>query len=308
MPKYLALATLLLLFTGCTDVLEEDLDGSGVVLQTPPAAYTTTLNTIAFRWDVVPNATRYQLQVCTPDFTVPVAFALDSAVTGVSFNASFAPGDYTWRVRAENDNSHTDWYSRTFTITSSQTLTGQVPVLVSPMNNFVSDTNALTFVWDTLPFTDDHRFELRQVNETGPLIQALITPESTISLNNLADGRYAWGVQAQNAVPSTSSITYRLFTVDITTPSSPLQLAPASGANVPQAPFTFLWQSGQDALTDTRDSLIVRNSVLQVIRAISTANGTYADSLGPGTYTWLVKTLDEAGNYSTAGPIPFTVP
>ncbi len=307
MNKLILLALLASTLASCTDVIEEDLDGFGLVLLTPPAGHTSTGNQVDFRWEAVPNATRYHIQVCTPDFTAPISYALDSVVTEVYFSGLFDPGTFTWRVRAENDNSHTDWYTRTFSITSSQTLTGQVPQLLLPADDLITNMSVITFTWDTLPFTVDHRFELRANSSTGTLLQALITPENTITLNNLADGEYAWGVQAQNDVPSSSDFAYRSFIVDATAPSVPIQLVPSSGAIVDQAPFTFLWQSGQDALTSTHDSLIVRNAAQQIVRALGNASGTYADSLGLGTYTWYVKTVDQAGNSSLAGPLTFSV-
>lgn len=298
---------LVLLSSSCSDIIEEDLDGFGVVLLTPPADYTASSNQVEFRWEEVPNATSYRIQVCTPDFNSAVLFVLDSNTTATNHVLTMGPGEYQWRVRAENANSHTDWYTRSITVTSSETLAGLVPVLLSPMDGFISDTGVLTFDWDTLPYTVDHRFELRSNDQNGALLQATITSESELTLNSLADGRYAWGVQAQNDVPSTSDFAYRLFTVDATPPSAPIQLVPAAGATLPQAPFTFLWQSGQDVLTDTEDSLLVRNSLLQLVRQVGNLNGTYADSLGTGTYTWTVRTMDEAGNTTSVGPISFTV-
>ncbi|MBK6882010.1 MAG: hypothetical protein IPH05_03505 [Flavobacteriales bacterium] len=40
---------------GCDDLLEEDLDGFGVVLLTPPDGYSTASNLVAFQWEPVPR-------------------------------------------------------------------------------------------------------------------------------------------------------------------------------------------------------------------------------------------------------------
>ncbi len=308
MDRSLALLLLCILLTAsCSEVIEEDLDGYGVVLLAPPAGHTTTANQVEFRWEEVPNATSYRIQVCTPGFASAVSYLLDSTTTATVHVLALAAGTYQWRVRAQNANSHTDWYTRDITITSSETLTGLIPVLLSPVDGLISDTGALTVDWDTLPFTVDHRFELRANDPDGTLLQATITAASEMALSGLADGRYAWGVQAQNDVPSSSDFAYRTFTVDATAPTTPLQLLPTAGATVPQGPFTFLWQSGQDALTGTADSLIVRNAQLQIVRQLGGLNGTFADSLGTGSYTWTVRTMDQAGNSTSAGPITFTV-
>lgn len=310
MPRIRTARTLVIavLLSACTDIIEEDLDGMGVVLLAPASGYSSAVNQISFRWEEVPHAARYHLQVARPGLANPDSYPLDSLLTATSFTFSFSPGSYEWRLRAENENSHTDWYSRAFTVISTGSLTGLVPVLVSPSNNYLTDSTSVTFVWDTLPHTVDHRFELRSESQTGTLLHAVITPARQLTLDALADGRYAWGVQAQNDVPSSSEFSYRLFTVDATPPSAPTLLLPANGATTADAHVNFVWQSGIDALTGTTDSLIVRNDQLTVVVASALDHAPFADSLAAGDYTWIVKTLDGVGNSATSSTFTFTVP
>jgi hypothetical protein len=306
--RILIAALCCLLGAGCTEVIEEDLDGMGVVLLTPPADFSTTMNQLQFKWEAVPHATHYRLQIALPDFVSPIQYVLDSLIETTVFIQTFAPGAYQWRVRGENSNSHTEYYTRSFTIISTEDLSGQVPVLVSPADGAVTNAVSINFDWDTLPFTDDYRFVLHEGDQNGTLVEDLITAASELTLSGIADGEYTWGVQAQNSVPSVSEFSYRALTVDGTPPTAPVQLLPADGATLPDGTFSFVWQSGQDALTATQDSLLVKDALLQTVRAVGGLSGTYADSLGTGTYTWTVKTIDEAGNASSAGPISFAVP
>lgn len=292
----------------CTDIIEADLDGVGVVLLTPAAGDSSSSNQVSFRWEEVPHARHYHLQVARPDFITPSSFPLDSVLTTNTFTFTFAPGSYQWRVRAENENSHTEWYTRPFTILSSESLDGQVPVLVSPAHNLITADNSIAFTWDTLPHTVDHRFELRQDSPSGTLLQALIVAGNTVTLDALQDGHYAWGVQAQNDVPSSSEFAYRLLTVDGTAPSAPTLLLPADNATNANTHVHFVWQSGTDAVTTTRDSIVVRNSDLQVVFAQTVSAAPLNDSLGTGVYTWTVHTLDAAGNRATGDTFTFTVP
>ncbi|MEO8069044.1 MAG: hypothetical protein ABI599_15210 [Flavobacteriales bacterium] len=295
-------------FPACTEVFEEDLEGAGVVLLTPPPDHTTTANQIQFRWETVPHASNYRIQVASPSFVNPASFLTDSASANTSWTQTFSPGTYEWRVRGENSNSHTEYFTRAFTIESTEDLTGQVPLLVSPADNTVTSNTSVTFEWDTLPFTDDNRFQLREDDQLGTVVQDLITPDNTITLSALTEGHFAWGVQATNTVPSSSAFAFRSITIDTTAPTAPVQVTPASGATLTDGTFIFLWQGGQDALTNTSDSLLVKDAFSQLIRSIGGLDGSHADSLGTGTYTWSVKTVDAAGNASTAGPIAFTVP
>jgi hypothetical protein len=311
MPERIHLSLLMICVLtgiGCTEIVEEDLDGSAVLLLTPPAGYSSTSNQVEFRWESVPHTTDHRLQVATPDFISPVQYRLDSAIEGTVFVKTFAPGAYQWRVRGENSNSHTDWYARDFTIISTEDLSGQVPVLLSPPDGAILGSSSVTFDWDTLPFTDDHRFVLYEDGLTGTLVQDLITAADQVTIDPIDDGQYTWGVQAQNDVPSVSDFSYRSLTVDATPPGAPVQLLPADGSTLPDGTFSFAWQSGTDALTSVSDSLVVKDALLQTIRSIGGLSGTYADSLGTGTYTWSVFTIDGAGNSASAGPISFTVP
>lgn len=292
----------------CTEVFEEDLEDTGVVLLTPPGSYSTTTNQLNFRWESVEHATGYRFQVATPTFVDATSYLSDTLLTGTTWSQTFTPGQYEWRVRAENVNSHTAYYTRSFFIESTEDLTGLVPLLVSPADQAVTSNTAVVFDWDTLPFTDDHRFVLREDDQLGAIVQDIVTTSDQLSLSALGEGDFAWGVQARNSVPSVSAFAYRSITIDATAPTPPVQTSPASGATLPDGTFQFLWQSGQDALTSTSDSLIVRNGLAQIIRALGGLSGMHADSLGTGTYTWTVKTVDAAGNAAQAGPIPFAVP
>lgn len=304
----LAIALLIVSVPSCTEVFEEDLEGTGVVLLTPPASHSTPLNQLSFRWEAVEHATVYRFQVATPTFVDATSYLADTLLTGTTWTQTFTPGQYEWRVRAENSNSHTAYYTRSFTIESTEDLTGLVPLLISPSDGAVTSSSSVVFRWDTLPFMEDHRFVLREEDQFGGIVQDIVTVDDQLTLSALGEGDFAWGVQARNSVPSASAFAYRSITIDATAPAPPVQTSPASGATLPDGTFQFLWQSGQDALTSTSDSLIVRNGQAQIIRALGGLSGVHADSLGTGTYTWTVKTVDEAGNAAQAGPIAFTVP
>lgn len=303
----LPLITLLvLLATGCSDILEKDLTGYGVVLVAPPDGYTTSANVVTFRWDAVPETEGYRLQIATPDFLNPALFAYDTLVTNASYTAALVPGNYRWRVRAENPNSHTDYYERSLVVTEASSLEGLTPILLQPGSNSATSAATIAFSWNTLTGAQDYRFEIREDSQTGPLVQAQIVADTEIELTDIAEGSYAWGVQAQNAT-SSSIFSYRLLRVDRTLPTSPVLLAPTNNSTLPNAPFDFEWQSGSDAATSTTDSLFVLDSNAVAIRQLPMATTTYTDSLGVGDYTWYVRTTDEAGNGASSPLRAFTV-
>lgn len=286
--------------------MEEDLEGYGVVILAPPDGYSTSSNVTTLRWEVVPHANAYRVQVAEPDFMNSVAYQYDSLITSNSFNAVLPPGSYRWRVRGENPNSYTSYYERALIVTEATTLDGLTPILTSPANNAALSADPLAFTWELLNGADDYRFELRAGGQTGNLITAQIVAAPPFMLTIINDGDYTWTVQGQNG-SSTSAFSYRSLTVDRTAPGIPVLTNPATGATLPNAPFNFQWQSGMDASTIVVDSVFVLNSNAQVLRAIQATTNSLPDSLGVGTYTWYVRTIDAAGNGTSSAEIPFTI-
>ncbi len=305
LPIILLFASLILA-AGCRDLLEEDLDGYGLVLLTPPDAYSTSANVVVLRWETVPRAEGYRVQVATPDFQNPVLLLHDSLVTSNTFSLSLSPGTYRWRVRGENPNSHTSYYERTLTITEAASLEGLTPLLSAPVNNSVTSADTIVFSWQALPGADDHRFEVRVGDSNGSLVHASITAASEVRMGDLSEGTYAWGVQGQNAT-SASLFAYRGITIDRTAPGQPTLIAPANSAELPNAPFTFQWTSGTNAGTTATDSLFVNDADEQAVRRTLMTATSYEDSLGLGTYTWHIRTTDAAGNGASSTTRTFTI-
>ena len=291
---------------GCDDLLEEDLDGFGVVLLTPPDGYSTASNLVSFQWEAVPRAMGYRVQIATPDFSNPILILHDSLVTDARFSAALTPGSYQWRVRAENPNSTTAYYQRNLTVTEATSLEGLTPLLIGPASNISTSDDAIAFSWQSLSGADDYRFELRSGGQTGGIVLAQIVAGTSLSLSAIDEGTYAWGIQAQNS-NGTSNFSYRNLTVDRTPPDQPVLLAPVAAASLPNAPFSFQWQSGSNAGSGSIDSLFVEDDAEQTIRALLATSTTYSDSLGVGSYTWYVRTIDGAGNGASSTVRGFTV-
>jgi hypothetical protein len=291
---------------GCDDLLEEDLDGFGVVLLTPPDGYSTASNLVAFQWEPVPRAMGYRVQIATPDFSNPILILHDSLVTAPHFTTALAPGAYRWRVRAENPNSETAYYQRALTITEATSLEGLTPLLIAPASNASTSDDPVIFSWQALSGADDYRFELRSGGQTGGIVLAQIVAGTELSLSTIGEGAYTWGIQAQNT-NGTSNFSYRNLTVDSTPPGQPVLLVPAAAATLPNTTIMFQWQSGNNAGSGGIDSLFVEDGSQQPIRALLAPTPSYSDSLGTGPYTWYVRTIDSAGNGTSSTVRAFTV-
>lgn len=293
------IASILVVSGGCADIIERDLDGFGVSLIAPPDNHSTSSNVVAFRWEAVPQAAGYRIQIATPNIANAVTFLVDSVVTTTSFSFPLQPGAYSWRVRAENANSSTGYSERSLVVIESNTLEGLTPLLQAPGSNAALRATSITFTWAALNGAEDYRFEVRNGSQTGELVLAQLVEATSVTLTDLSEGTYTWGVQGQSTT-SSSAFSYRSLRVDRTVPSTPVLLTPAASSTLPNTALTFSWQSGTDLATGTRDSLFILTNTQEPVRSLLATTTSYTDSLGTGSYTWFVRTIDDAGNASSS--------
>jgi hypothetical protein len=290
----------------CSDIIEKDLDGFGVSLLAPPDNHSTSSNVVTFSWQAVPQAAGYRIQIATPNIVNAVAFLVDSVITSATFSFPLTPGNYSWRVRAENANSSTGYSERSLVVVESSTLDGLTPILQLPAPNAAVRSTSLTFTWAALTGVEDYRFEVRVGSQTGELVLAQLVEATSLTQDDLAEGTYTWGVQGQNST-STSAFSYRSLRVDRTAPSTPVLLTPAANGTLPNTATTFSWQSGTDLATGTRDSLFILTSTQEPVRILLASTNSHTDSLGLGSYTWYVRTTDDAGNGASSAVRSLTI-
>jgi hypothetical protein len=308
MNKYFVISCLcaIVLLYACQDILEKEITGYGVILLTPPDSHVTAANQIQFRWEAIPGAVGYRIQIVEPDFDNTVRYLHDSLVSTHIFTTALDPGVYHWRVRGENPNSTTSYYHRSITVTGSGSLEELTPQLLAPEPNLFTADEELHFNWQPLTGAEDYRFELRIGDQAGSLVNAQVVNGTSLTLADVAEGLHTWGIQAQSA-NSVSNFSYRQFTVDRTPPSVPVLVAPTHGALLPDGLIQFQWQSGNDANPSGIDSLFITNSNDQLIREVAVSTASYQDSLGVGTYFWYVLSRDAAGNGTFSDERVFSV-
>ncbi|MBK6882009.1 MAG: hypothetical protein IPH05_03500 [Flavobacteriales bacterium] len=216
------------------------------------------------------------------------------------------PGSYQWRVRAENPNSTTAYYQRNLTVTEATSLEGLTPLLIGPASNISASDDAIAFSWQSLSGADDYRFELRSGGQTGGIVLAQIVAGTSLSLSAIDEGTYAWGIRRRTRTePRTSA-----------TATSPWiahhQTNPCYSPRSPPLPYrTHPFRSnGKAAAMPAAVASIAyswRMTLEQTIRALLATSTTYSDSLGVGSYTWYVRTIDGAGNGASSTVRGFTV-
>ncbi|MEL6863593.1 MAG: hypothetical protein AAFP19_04200 [Bacteroidota bacterium] len=108
-----------------------DLSSQVLTLLAPEEGLSTQSTDINFLWEPLSDATTYNIQIASPDFTNSTFIQVNEMTNDDFYTATLTEGDYRWRVRAENDNSVTPYAEGTFSI--DQTAPA-APILISPAN------------------------------------------------------------------------------------------------------------------------------------------------------------------------------
>src|ERR1700749_674161 len=133
------------LLSSCGDIIEPSISKSKIIAEAPADQYQSTSYTINFWWEEVGNALSYHLQVVTPNFAAPGSLVPDTIIKKNTFAFTLSPGNYQWRVMAENGSSQTAYSTpKSFTVVATS-IKQQSVQLASPANNFITNQSVVVF-------------------------------------------------------------------------------------------------------------------------------------------------------------------
>jgi hypothetical protein len=300
------------LLVSCNAIFEKDISSETPEMIIPTSNDTLYSNQVHFKWEEVEGASHYRLQLVQPTFENIDAFILDSAIGNTEFYQVLEPGEYSYRLRAENG-GYESFYSepRKIYVDSVSDLSDQYIALMAPVDNiFTNATEAIVCSWQNLYAANSYSFVLKigATFETGSVLtfnSDIATLAQVISVEDLAvEGTYFWGVSATNE-SSTSPYTYRQINVDLTPPNDPALVSPADLSTFGvDEDFTLKWSTGTDPGTVNADVFCgVEISTDPDFGSFDEYNNITSDSLEVSfstadTYYWRVKADDAAGNFS----------
>ena len=315
--KIISIIILAFFLTNCEDILEKNISNNTIQTIYPTAMKEVQGNVVNFQWNKVDGAKKYRLQIFSQDQSI----LLEKEVEESSFSYSFTlPGQYQWRVRAEN-NAYLSPYSLpiTFSTVVSDVLTNQTLSLSTPINDNFTNNKVFTLTWIAL--TAATSYEVDVVNATTGATALPVTTVTTASAplttsNFPIDGKYQWKVKAMNSISNTST-TSAIFTfsIDTTVPNQPTNTLPAvNSSKTLNTTVDFAW-------TINPDSGIIKSPVNYSIEFSSDLNFTEitqtSDAIttsfsktftAVGIYYWRIKAKDSAGNISPASaPFKLTI-
>lgn len=293
--------------SSCKDIIEPSIKDRKVALEAPGDQYQGSNYTVNFWWDEVEDALKYHLQVVTPDFNKIGSLVLDTLVKNNKFTVSLQPGNYQWRVRAENGSSQTAFSAaRSFLIVSTS-LSKQTPQLSSPVNNLLTNQPTVTLQWAALYGADKYQLEIdtNSFADENALIynQAIAAQQYVFTIPK--DKSYQWRVRAQNDTAKSQWSAINTFTYDHTPPPQVTLISPANGDMV-SLPASLQWNNAAAAVkyklyVFKADSITALNTNFPML--LNTNSYTLTTVVSGDRVYWKVSAIDAAGNEGIASSL-----
>jgi len=292
------------LLSSCDAIIEPSISKKNFQPEAPANQYQSTSYTINFWWDEVDHALSYRLQVVTPTFASPGRLVLDTIVKKNTFSFNFNPGDYQWRVLAQNGSSQTAYTtSRNFTVVASS-IKQQAVQLISPANNLLTNQGNTTFQWSSLYGATKYQLEIDTnnfVNESAAIYNQTL-PGQQVSFTFPKDYVYQWRVRAENDTAQAQWSAVNLVTYDHTSPAQVTLSSPADGITAP-LPVSLQWNAVTAAAkyklyVYQSDGATLYNQKFPML--LITNNYSFTLGKSGDKVFWMVTAVDAAGNESQA--------
>jgi hypothetical protein len=283
----------------CREFIEPSLEKKQIKAIAPADGIETSSYQLTFWWETHQDAFQYRLQVASPSFSAIEKLVLDTVVKNDKFTYTLEPGDYEWRIRAENGSSQTPYVTRNFIIHPSA-LTNQLVQLQSPANNIFTANAEIQYEWLKLFGATKYRLQIDNQNfaDENNLVLNVLT-ENLSYLNTLqTEGKYQFRVRGENATENSKWSTVRNLTFDRTPPAKVVLTSPANKQTLPK-PFNLMWNAISDA--DKYELLVYRSDSVTLYHTnypqlLSTNTQQFNLGNANETLVWRVRAIDKAGN------------
>lgn len=305
---------LVLILTSCKEAISVNISDSTPVMILPQVNDTVAENPVYFKWEEVEGATKYHLQIVSPNFNNITTYPVDSMVSGTSIYISLDSNKYELMLTAVNEGytSHT-LGPIAFSVGIQPSASAGTVVLTSPVTDtyFNEDFSGL-FSWQTLSGASSYEYSVRKGTSyaSSNIIETaggIVTNQYTLAAT-LDEGEYHWGVKAYLSAGGETMVSTRRFYIDTINPLVSTLISPST--SVPTGATTFTWSTGTDPgtihapVTATVEVAEDANFTVGVLSTTSTGTTATISLSGTGLRFWRVKNTDAAGNesaYSTSG-------
>lgn len=290
----------------CKAIIEPDISNRKVTIHTPGSGAQLSNYNVGFWWDEMGDAFDYRLQVVSSRFDSAAVLVLDTVVKTSKFYVNLAPGNYQWRVRAENGSSHTAFAGpNNFTVLYGS-LKQQHLQVISPSANLITNQGTVNFSWGTLYGATQYHLQIDTANfaDEQHLFLDKSVPSQQFSVILNKDHIYQWRVRAENDTAQSQWTSVYTFTYDHTPPTAVNILQPQDKTTL-ASPVSLQWSAVTDGVKyklyiyKADGSTLYSNNFPQTLTATSYS---FSGTSGETVY-WQVSAIDNAGNESTLSSI-----
>lgn len=275
--------------------METDITDQKVVLVAPYDQAQFSSTSITFTWEHVADATKYHLQIAKPNFVNPLQIVLDTTITGTSFTHQLAISDYEWRVEAVNSAYKTPYVTQSFKVVSNEDFHNNSIVLNSPANNLITNVSSQELKWTPIIGATDYDVQILDNNN------AVIVEQNTTTSSfkySFPEGNNFWKVRASNGTSETLYST-RSILVDVTKPNTPELSSPIHESITTENDVDFKWNRTAILGSIEKDSIYIYTDIaLTNLLFKNEVSNSFTKNLDSGTYYWIIKAFDSAGNKS----------
>jgi len=299
--RYLYIGIAIMMFTiSCEDIIfEEDISESNLKILGPTNGASVISGNISFNWESVSDADKYQIQIATPNFENAIQIVLDSSISNTSFSKQLLANTYEWRVRALNSAFETSYFTNALIVNEVENFADKEVVLLSPINNLVSNQNTQNLAWKSVEGATEYRIQIWQPDSNGSIEHDEVVSLSSINYSFL-DGNYTWQVRAQNDTQNTLYFS-RTILVDTAQPNTANLSTPIDKATESSGKISFTWQREDMVGSIESDSIYVYSDIelKTLVFKDQSTNKQYDKDLTASSYYWYIQSFDEAGNQSS---------
>jgi hypothetical protein len=299
------LALLALCLSSCKDIFEENISTASVEINSPLNNTITQTYSQLFWWQEVSGALNYKFQIVQPSFDSIRSLIVDTTVSSNKMTYSLDPGTYQWRIRAQNGSSNTVYTIFNIRVDSGS-LANQTVTLLSPGDNYISNTPTAQFSWQGVYSATKYNLHIDSASQGSTFIDTVITSSAynpTFSFSFSQDKIYYWKVRAENSTLTSQYSNIRSFTLDRVAPDS---VTMPSSSSVPVASPVLLQWGSLPSIDHYNLYVYQANGVSLFsgypLSTSSTSHSFSAGSSGSKLY-WKVTAVDQAGNEGVAGKL-----
>lgn len=192
-------------------------------------------------------------------------------------------------------------------------ISSQMVDILAPTEGSVLTTNAISLNWEEVEDATAYQVQIATPsfeNAAQLVLDSIVEVDSLDQIKtrinqDLFNGNYQWRVKALNSGYETA-YTSSGFQVngdenlDLTPPNTPQPVSPANGASLTTTEVNFSWTRVDVAGSAERDSIFIyADESLQSLETKGLgANKAFMANLSDGTFYWVVRAYDAAGNQS----------